>query len=125
MSELISGKDAINNWYDGIETEIRFLGNMKWYPIDTDEVSLDDFKDSGNSFRIKPITIKLNGVEVPAPFKPKEGDMVWCLNELSENGYEARTAYDSDDFIAHIAYWRTESDIKQVVEALQNIFNNH
>lgn len=69
--ELINGKEAMNAWYDGTEVLVRWLGNPTWYNLDED-ATLEDFKDSGNAFRIKPKTIMLNGVEVPSPFKPKD-----------------------------------------------------
>lgn len=121
MSNLISGKEALNNWYDGIETEVQFLGNMNWYPLNTDEVSLNDFKDSGNKFRLKPRTITLNGIEVPAPFEPKHGDDIWFLNPDYGCGY-ADGDYDPAEAVFQFGAWRTEEEIKQVVEALRSIF---
>ena len=77
-------------------------------------------------FRLKPRTITINGIEVPAPFEPKCGDMVWCLSELTPSGYEARTAYEPEDFFSNLGYWRTEEEIKQVVAALRQVFGgNH
>ena len=121
MSELISGKEAKLAWANGDHLQVAHL-TMKEWEILTDNYMLSVFDSDSYVFRIKPRTITLNGIEVPAPFEPKEGDMVWCLNELSEKGYEARTTYDSNDFTAHIAYWRTEDEIKQVVAALRKIF---
>lgn len=124
MSELISGKEALIALANGEIVHYRD-GTGVWCVVEND-MDLSNFLDEAAHnwmrFRLKPRIITLNGIEVPAPFKPKSGDMVWCLNELSEKGYEARTAYESDDFIAHIAYWQTEEKIKQVVAALHTIF---
>ena len=120
MSELISGKEAKLAWANGVELEFHSPDLGKWFGLNDEPFMSDVFET--RKIRIKPKTITLNGIEVPAPFEPKEGDMVWCLNELSEKGYEARTAYDSNDFTAHISYWRTEDEIKQVVSALRSIF---
>ena len=120
MSELISGKEALIALANGEEVETKKKDEITWSAIGFFAVNI--FKDENWEFRLKPCTITINGIEVPAPFEPKSGDMVWCLNELSEKGYEARTAYDSDDFTAHIAYWRTEEEIKQVVAALRSVF---
>ena len=119
MSKLISGKEALIALANGEDVEYY---KHEW--MDVNRLSVRDLTSSDNmyKFRLKPRTITLNGIEVPAPFEPKAGDMIWCLNELSKKGYEARTTYDSDDFIAHIAYWRTEEEIKQVVGALRSIF---
>lgn len=122
MSELISGKEAFNYAFDGVDVEYQVEGDFNWCNFNDESWAIDELKSKGFIFRLKPKTITLNNIEVPTPFEPKEGDMVWCLNELSEKGYEARTTYDSDDFTAHIAYWRTEDEIKQVVAALRKIF---
>ena len=119
MSKLISGKEALIALANGEEVE--FFYRDAWDSIG-EMIIIDHFISDKFKFRLKPRTITINSIEVPAPFEPKSGDMVWCLNELSEKGCEARSAYDSDDFTAHIAYWRTEEEIKQVVEALRSVF---
>ncbi len=122
MSNLISGKEALIALANGEDVEVQYIGKKNWEDIKQNKFSLTIFDNNRYLFRIKPRTIKIE-IEVPEPFVPKEGDMVWCLNELSEKGYEARTAYDADDFVSHIAYWRTEEEVKQVVEALRQAFN--
>lgn len=120
MSELISGKVALNNWYDNVDTEIQFLGNIEWYDINNSEVTLEDFKDRGNKFRLKPRTITINGIEVPAPFEPKEGDEVWHIFPTLEKGYG--WCHENGDRMTQFGAWRTEEEIKQVVSALRSIF---
>lgn len=124
MSELISGKEALIALVSGSDVEFEVPSLNKWICMKSEPWDLNIIIEDkyNHKFRLKPKTITINNIEVPAPFEPKEGDMVWCLNELSEKGYEARTAYDSNDFTAHIAYWRTEDEIKQVVSALRSIF---
>ena len=117
--KLISGKEALIALANGEEVE--FFYRDVWDSIG-EMIVIDHFMSDKFKFRLKPSTITINGIEVPAPFEPKSGDMVWCLNELSEKGCEARSAYDSDDFTAHIAYWRTEEEIKKVVVALRQVF---
>ena len=118
MSELISGREAFIAHMDGKEVEFKDTTNT-WHKFH-DGLTVETI--SRYQFRLKPRTITLNNIEVPSPFEPKEGDMVWRLNELSEKGYEARTTYDAEDFVPHIAYWRTEDEIKQVVSALRSVF---
>ena len=121
--KLISGKEALIALANGVEVECKNdVTGMDW--CDATGLLVKSFFDPTHmwGFRLKPRTITINGIEVPAPFEPKSGDMVWCLNELSEKGCEARSAYDSDDFTAHIAYWRTEEEIKKVVVALRQVF---
>lgn len=118
---LISGKEALIALVNGEGVEARGNGGV-WMELSTVKWSVHEILCGDCDFRLKPRTITINNIEVPAPFKPKEGDMVWFLNELHKNGYEARTAYDLDDLIVNIALWRTEDEIKQVVEALRSIF---
>ena len=124
MTNLISGKEALIALANGEEVESRHRDLDKVWNNAKSLTLVESFLNPATprDFRLKPRTITINGIEVPAPFEPKDGDMVWCLNELSEKGYEASTAYDSDDFTAHIAYWRTESEIRQVVLALRSVF---
>ena len=119
MSELISGKDALIALASGKEVQWE-IGN-DFLDI-TDEWQIREFLHPSFKFRLKPRTITINGVEVPAPFEPKCGDMVWCLSELTPSGYEARTAYEPEDFFSNLGYWRTEEEIKQVVSALRSVF---
>ena len=125
--KLISGKEALIALANGESVQCANAVTLNWSDVDGD-CHIDLFTTAKNRngfdfvFRLKPSTITINGIEVPAPFEPKSGDMVWCLNELSEKGCEARSAYDSDDFTAHIAYWRTEEEIKQVVATLRQVF---
>ena len=71
-------------------------------------------------FRLKPRTITLNGVEVPAPFEPKDGvdghiiDLVVVVSPVIWD--------ESDPETYRIGTWRTEEEIKKVVEALRSVF---
>ena len=74
-------------------------------------------------FRLKPRTITINGIEVPAPFEPKDGDEFWILFEshYSPCGYKLVLP---DSQYSELCYgaWHTEDEIKQVVAALRSIF---
>ena len=129
--ELISGKEALIALANGACVQKRSSEwiDDRWMEITSIEpFNLNCFLSGVNrngeniEFRLKPKTITLNGIEVPAPFEPKCGDMVWCLSELTPSGYEARTAYEPDDFFSNIGYWRTEYEIKQIVSALKSVF---
>ena len=119
MSELISGKDALIAL--GTDESIQFRRNMDWNDFDLNNtfgLKISDFKDPNIQFRIKPKKITLNGIEVPAPFKPKDGDEFYYLNDEYACGYSSWSAIGH----AFIATWRTEDEIKQVVKALRSIF---
>ena len=121
--KLISGKEALIALASGKEVQWE-IGN-DFLDI-TDEWQIREFLHPSFKFRLKPRTISINGIEVPAPFEPKCGDMVWCLSELTPSGYEARTAYEPEDFFSNLGYWRTKEEIKQVVAALRQAFGgNH
>ncbi|EPR3391343.1 hypothetical protein ACU4YV_001984 [Acinetobacter baumannii] len=69
-------------------------------------------------FRIKPKTILINGIEVPAPFRPKEFEDCYLLHDLYEHGYvQASWKYSNS-----VPAWRTEEEIKKVVAALRKVF---
>ena len=116
MSELISDKEAKLAWAEGATVQVA-IGPDRFRTL----VSSDDLGifDRGNYFRLKPRTITLNGIEVPAPFEPKGGDEIYFLDDDDPNGYNS--AYYSDQF-SFYGYWRTEEEIKQVVSALRSVF---
>ena len=118
--KLISGKDALIALANGEEVELQATGDMNWY--NSTQWTVGELLCFKGRFRLKPCTITINGIEVPAPFEPKCGDMVWCLSELTPSGYEARTTYEPEDFFSNLGYWRTKEEIKQVVSALRQVF---
>ena len=126
--KLISGKEALIALANGDEVEWTHFSVGEWHKVPQKTAKLQYFLDDdlGWKFRLKPRTITISGIEVPAPFEPKAGDMVWCLTEFSPTSYEARTAYAPEDFFSNLGYWRTKEEIKQVVAALRQVFGgNH
>ena len=119
--KLISGKEALIALANGEDVEWRHP-ERDWFKAPQCGMRTQDFFSGVYQFRLKPRTISINGIEVPAPFEPKCGDMVWCLSELTPSGYEARTAYEPEDFFSNLGYWRTKEEIKQVVAALRQVF---
>lgn len=76
MSELISGKEALIALGSGQEVEF-IDGRQVWENLkENKNMDLSTFLDTPDwcKFRLKPRTIMLNGIEVPAPFEPKEGE---------------------------------------------------
>ena len=122
MSELISGKEAYNLIGQGVEVQAHVeyeKGLLEWQ--DAKELPACDILNGHFDFRLKPRTITINGVEVPAPFEPKEGDdfRIYYLHGLHERGYDWMRSTHYREF--HLV-WRTESEIKQVVSALRSVF---
>ena len=120
MSELISGKEALIALANGSDVQVQCVGDTAWH--NSTQWTVGELLRWQGLFRLKPRTIKLNGIEVPAPFAPKVGDEVWFLNDDSERGYGCSAEYNKD-IKSYFGWWRTEGEIEQVVAALRSIFN--
>ena len=123
MSELISEKEAFNAWIDGIAVEIFDESNC-WHSLHRDH-GLCVFDSGGRvKFRLKPSTIKLNGIEVPAPFTAPENldnSLMWyVLDTDQDRGYsQCRNPKHPSNLLGS---WIHEGEIKQVVAALRQVF---
>lgn len=128
MSELISGKEALIALANGSVVQ----GNIGfgWIDIDiNDDILLNSFITERNrdgiavKFRLKPRTITINGIEVPAPFKPTEDCLAFIIDDGKTDGWKAYGyEVDGDATSQFLGLWRTEDEIKQVVVALRKIF---
>ena len=124
MTNLISGKEALialanEQDVEYIDTSNTFksLGWGNAFGLSTNLFFSDRFK-----FRLKPNTIDINGIEVPAPFEPKYDCLVYILDDSRQDGFREYD-YDIEDTGAlFFGVWRTEDEIKQVVSALRSIF---
>lgn len=116
MSKLISGKEAVQSFINGEQVE--FLDKTGQWRTMLDNTILKVFLDH-TDFRLKPRTITINGIEVPAPFDPKKGEEIYFLDDDDSDGYNS--AYYSYQF-SFYGYWRSEEEIKQVVSALRSVF---
>ena len=130
MSELISGKEALIALANGdcVQKRSSEWVDGRWMEITSIEpFNLNCFLRGVNrngekiEFRLKPRTITINGIEVPAPFEPKHGDDIWFLNPDYGCGY-ADGDYDPAESVIQFGAWRTEEEIKQVVSALRSVF---
>ena len=119
--KLISGKEALIALANGEEVE--FFYRDVWDSIG-EMIVIDHFMSDKFKFRLKPRTITINGIEVPAPFEPKEGEIYWCFSTQTVIGY-GHNVYESeraDRRFINMGAWRTEEEIKQVVAALRQVF---
>lgn len=128
MSELISGKEALIALANGEEVQ-HFNKKMAALGIVKDSewgecgaLCADDFLMENGiwAFRLKPRTITLN-TEIPVTFNPKDGDVVFVLDNANPDGFSS-FVFDSDFFTINFGAWRTEAEIKQVVAALREVF---
>ena len=116
---LISGADALRALADGKDVE--YLYGDVWLSVVDEQVLITNITGNKFKFRLKPKTITLNGIEIPAPFEPKEGDRVWFICDDADLGYAKSEDYGCD-IKSFYGWWRTESEIKQVVAALRSVF---
>lgn len=113
--KLISGKEALIALKNGDDVEYLEDDN-KWHLIDKEIVVISALIDC--KLRLKPRTISINGIEVPAPFEPKPGELYYHPCEYKECGYW----FNTNDGFDYLGAWRTEKEIKQVVAALRQVF---
>ena len=123
--KLISGKDALTKVTEGIVQYKCDEDSVadRWTTITDhswDQYNLGVFLNENTTwkFRFKPRTILINGIEVPAPFEPKEYEDCYMLTDLYEHGY-TRTSWK---YSKSVPAWRTKEEIKQVVAALRQVF---
>lgn len=127
---LISGADALRALADGngVDVHESTYKNEVWFNLkDTKftpaEILAEKVRDKPYklSFRLKPQTIKVE-LELPKPFEPKEDCHVYILDDGKTDGYR-RYSYEAhgDKGDTFIGIWRTEEEIKQVVEQLRKI----
>ena len=120
MSELISGKEAKLAWANNKEVEYMPLNEWNLLGGST---PLSIFDRDDVKFRLKPCTITINGIEVPAPFEPKEDCQVWIIDDGKADKYRKYNyEVEVDKINIFIGVWRTEDEIKQVVSALRSVF---
>ena len=119
MSELISGKEALIALANGDDVEFK-CGGMSWTTLDAKQQPLEILIDEKVRFRLKHHTITINGIEVPAPFEPKDGESYFYIYD-ADNGYRSTRFTHKDPVV--IGAWRTEEEIKQVVRALRKLLN--
>lgn len=123
MSKLISGKEALIALANGKEVLWRTKTDAEIKCIKKQTPNLGDALSSESyRFWIKPRTITINGIEVPAPADDEDyhHQGIWILNslELKEYGF---VVLDITDELPRY-WWKSEEEIKQVVAALRRVF---
>ena len=91
--KLISGKEALIALANGEEVE--FFYRDVWDSIG-EMIVIDHFMSDKFKFRLKPSTITINGIEVPAPFEPKIGEYVYFISSDEVKGYAETTLVDTE-----------------------------
>lgn len=126
---LISGADVPRLIKEGNQIQLRAAIGFKlgeWQDLDLErdeeELTLGDLINTRFEWRLKPQTIKLE-LELPKPFKPKNGEIYWFVDSTEKDGYLSVTFHDDKDDHKYVQFgaYRTEEEIKQVVEQLRKI----
>lgn len=119
---LISGAEALRALADGKSVEWEDE-NGAWWTVGAAWTWNQLLNMSGiKSLRLKPQTIKLE-LELPKPFEPNLDENYWFIDSTEEKGYRL-TRFDNDENdqdVMQFGAWRTEEEIKQVVEQLRKI----
>ncbi len=124
--KLISGKEAYRLIGEGVDILASVYqpdGSMQWE--DAKHLPACDILNDGFKFRLAPRTIAINGIEVPAPFKPKPNEEFYNIQPCNESGWMGdKLGYTPGycDRWTQFGAWRTEEEIKQVVAALRQVF---
>ncbi len=135
--KLISGKEALIALANGKDVDAcvtlrQNRDEWHWFNAKTLTVNeIEVMETDGDSyggdileiaFRLKPRTITINGIEVPAP--ADDGDYhhqgIWILNSLEPKEYGYVVLDITDELPTY--WWKSEEEIKQVVAALRQVF---
>ena len=122
MSNLISGKEAKLAWANN--KEIEYMPLNKWNLLGG-STPLSIFDRDDVKFRIKPRTITINGIEVPAPFEPKVGDDYYILDQSEPHGVIKIASFSDSEMhrnLIQFGAWREQFEIKEVIDVLRKAF---
>ena len=88
----------------------------------TDEWQIREFLHPSFKFRLKPRTITINGIEVPASAEDEDyrHQGIWILNSFDPKEYGYVVLDITDELPRY--WWRTEEEVKQVAAALRQVF---
>lgn len=123
MSKLISGKEAFDKAYDGFLVEYLSIGCTNWCDFNGEDWGVSDLKSGKYKFRLKPKTITINGIEVPAPFDPKVGEYVYFISSDEIKGYAETTLEDTPMNWGVYSVWRMAYRRRNQASSLGITFN--
>ncbi|WP_151982598.1 hypothetical protein [Acinetobacter guerrae] len=124
---LISGADALRALADGEDVlwkaNSESIADAKRFIEHPPYLALALDPNCDYQFWIKPRTISINGIEVPAPTEPKIGEECWVLNESLKyrDGYKLILSHENGNNY-NFGAWDSEVKVKQVVAALRKVF---
>lgn len=119
---FISCADAKKAWANGENVQIKCHDGT--FCTITHNLKLSIFDNEKNKFRLKPKTIFINGIEVPAPnfHHPDVGQIIIYLDDSEPQGFTSERFSGHYDPSYNYGWWDSEEKIKLVVDALQDVF---
>ena len=128
MSKILNGEQAVVAMFNGENVEWCING-LAWDILTVSEFmswSMERFvgKDTTYRFRLKPQFITMNGIKIPAPFKPEDGELYYYLAATRE-GYWSKIygkGIQDDDKRTKLGAWRTEEEMQEVVSIFNKAF---
>lgn len=122
VTNSISGEDAKLAWAKGQQVQVRPKTPSGTWGDLSGRHSLDIFGQGDSyEFRLKTRAILINGIEVPCCGQGyRYGDAMYILNSLDPSEYSMIVLDEIDE--VPLYWWNTEEEIKQVVEALRQVF---
>ena len=121
--KLISGKEALIALANCVEVQCRNnITGSDWANAKCLQVESFFNPTPMWSFRLKPRTITINGIEVPASAEDEDyrHQGIWILNSFDPKEYGYVVLDITDELPRY--WWRTEEEVKQVVSALRQVF---
>lgn len=99
-----------------LEYRLQSSDHPTWYPLNNPAyVSLQSVAQC--EFRVKPQTVEINGIDVPAPAKLPKGTGVWYPSvgcNVAQRGFVSNSLR---------TYWATEEDAQEVLDAILTSFS--
>ena len=121
--KLISGKEALIALANCVEVQCRNnITGSDWANAKCLQVESFFNPTPMWSFRLKPRTITINGIEVPASAEDEDyrHQGIWILSSFDPKEYGYVVLDITDELPRY--WWRTEEEVKQVVSALRQVF---
>ncbi|MFV5459994.1 hypothetical protein VXP03_05300 [Acinetobacter baumannii] len=117
---LISGAEALRALADGKEVEFKH-DSQGW--VTCLGLNIERVLGGWHQMRLKPQTIKVE-LELPKPFKPRDGDDCFIVDSEQEDGFYRFTYSEDSGFhqnFIQFGVYKTEDDVKKAVEQLRKI----
>ena len=118
--KILSPLQVAEALINGDDLEYTYNGTI-WMSAEQEDGEVFFYNDGVYKYRVKPKTIVINGVEVPAPIDTKYlgyPDKVYGVN------FSRKSVYDTTGNTDRGLFWATEEDAQKALDAMLIPFNN-